>query len=55
MFEIISRVLCGILPIAWIFCFYMYFLKGKLEKTTGVLTIALTGIGIISCILSALG
>lgn len=58
MFEIIkliSRILSGILPFAGVFCYWMYATKGELGKTTAVLMLCLTCIGMMACILSALG
>lgn len=54
--KIISRILCGMLPILWIYgCFWVLPRKGEFDKLTEVITAVFMFIGIISCILSALG
>ena len=54
--KIIIRVLCGMLPILWIYgCFWVFPGKGDLDKLTEVITVAFVFVGMITCILFALG
>ena len=55
MFEIINRVLSGAIFILWVFSWWMYLLKNKFERMCAELSIILICIGLIDCMLTAIG
>lgn len=58
MFEvvkIICRILSGLIPIIWVFSWWMFLKKNKFEETCGVLSMSLILIGIVDCVITAIG
>ena len=54
MIEIIFRIICAVIPILWLFSYWMYLKYNHLEKMCGSLSIVLIFIGIAWCIVRAL-
>ena len=53
--KIISRILSGLIPIIWFFSWWMYLKKNKFEKTCGIFSMSLILIGIVDCVITAIG
>ena len=58
MFEtikIIIRLISGVLPILWGFSYWMFLKINRFEKTCAVLSMTFIFMGIVDCILIAIG
>jgi hypothetical protein len=53
--KIVLRVICGVLPILWVFSYYMALVKDKFERMCCYVSLLLIAIGILFCILIACG
>ena len=53
--KIIIRVISGVIPILWGFSYWMFLKNNRFEKMCAVLSMTFIFMGIVDCILTAIG